>query len=102
VSVGRRFSLRRQMAVIELVVHEKQRGVTRLWLRNALFLIDREAYLQLGRSLTGASYRRGKRAPIVQGLTRSIRGLVAERRLEYARPVPPSKSVAQPAQPEDV
>lgn len=53
-------------------------GRTREWLRHLLFLVDMEAYGKLGASITGARYRRGVRAPIVEGLTRSLRDLEAE------------------------
>lgn len=74
-SGGRRFSIARQAAVIAYIVSKYPDGISRLKLRVLLYLIDLEAYLRLGKSITGATYRRGKIAPIVQGLTRSIQRL---------------------------
>lgn len=74
-SGGRRFSPARQRAVILAAAAAHPEGISRLKLRSMLFLIDLEAYRNLGKSITGATYRRGKIAPIVQGLTRSIQRL---------------------------
>ena len=41
-----------------------RKHTTEAWLRNFLFLADREAYLRLGRSLTGKSYRRMPGGPM--------------------------------------
>lgn len=80
-SGGRTFDLERQKAVVERVVSAHPEGISRLKLRSVLFLIDLEAYLDLGKSITGAAYRRGKRAPIVEGLTRTIHALRGEGRI---------------------
>ena len=82
-SGGRRFNLRRQMALIQhiVVAYAPRKGITRNQLRSLLYLIDLEAYLRRGRSITGAKYRRGKRNVIVQGLSRSLRQLREEGRI---------------------
>ena len=71
-SGGRPFSLERQKAIIRYI-REREPGMSRLKLRLVLYLADLQAYLHLGASITGATYRRGKKAVIVEGLSRSLK-----------------------------
>lgn len=77
-----RLDREKQKAVIAYALTE---GRSRLWLRCFLFLVDREAYVKLGASITGATYRKGKRGPIVEGLARSLRELEADGSIERGR-----------------
>lgn len=71
-SGGRRFNVSKQAATIAYIVSKFPDGISRSKLRVVLYLSDLEAYLKHGKSITGATYRKGKRDFIVQGLTRSL------------------------------
>jgi hypothetical protein len=71
-SGGRRFSVARQAATIAYIVSKFPEGISRSKLRVLLFLIDLESFRRNGKSITGATYRKGKTDFIVQGLTRSL------------------------------
>ena len=78
-SGNRPFSLERQKALIRYI-RDREPGISRLKLRVVLFLVDREAYLRLGDTITGATYRRGKQTVIVEGLSRSLKEISEEDR----------------------
>lgn len=60
----RRGSDRRLREVVLYVLQRRGRKVTTTeWLLNFLFLADREAYLRLGRSITGKTYRKMPAGP---------------------------------------
>jgi hypothetical protein len=80
-SGGRAFDPERQKALVHYIVQQLG-SVSRLKLRSMLYLIDLEAYRQLGKTITGATYRKGKQTVIVEGLSRTLRELRKEGAIE--------------------